>query len=67
LHEFKHVTKQVWDVEEEGISREILEGAPTKVVLNPIMCKQISRLWVHGYNKLLSSPLAIKFLVLVCF
>jgi hypothetical protein len=36
LHEFEHVTRRVWDVE-EGVSREVLEGAPTKVVLNPIL------------------------------
>ncbi len=34
LHEFAHVTRRVWDA--KGVSREVLEGAPTKVVLNPI-------------------------------
>ncbi len=37
LHEFEHVTKRVWDVEEEGISREVLEGAPIRVVLSFIL------------------------------
>jgi hypothetical protein len=31
LHEFEHVTKIIWDVEEEGIFREILESAPKKL------------------------------------
>ncbi len=37
LHEFEHVTKRVWDEEEEGIIEEVLEGVPTKVMLNPIL------------------------------
>jgi hypothetical protein len=37
LHEFEHVTKRVLDVEEEGISGKVLEGAPTKVMLNFIL------------------------------
>ncbi len=38
LHEFKHVTKRVWDdKEEEGIIKEVLEGAPTKVMFNLIL------------------------------
>jgi hypothetical protein len=36
LHEFEHVTKRVWDAE-KGVSEEVLEGAPTKVELNPIL------------------------------
>ncbi len=35
LHEFEHVTRKVWDV--EGVSREVLEGVPTKVMLNLIL------------------------------
>jgi hypothetical protein len=35
LHEFEHVTRRVWDAE-EGKSKEVLEGAPTKVVFNLI-------------------------------
>jgi hypothetical protein len=37
LHEFEHVTKRVLDVEEEGVSGEVLEGAPTKVMLSLIL------------------------------
>ncbi len=35
LHEFEHVSKRVQDVK-EGVSREVLEGFPTKVVFNSI-------------------------------
>jgi hypothetical protein len=38
LHEFEHVTIKVWDAEEEGVCGEVLEGVPTKVVFNPILC-----------------------------
>jgi hypothetical protein len=38
LHEFEHVTKRVWGVEEEGISKEVLEGAPIRVVFSLILC-----------------------------
>lgn len=39
LHEFEHVTRRIWDVEEEeGVFKQILESASTKVVLNLIMC-----------------------------
>jgi hypothetical protein len=34
--EFEHVTRRVWDAK-EGVFREVLEGAPTKVVFNPIL------------------------------
>ncbi len=38
LHEFEHVSRKVWDAEEEkGFSREVLEGVFTKVVFNPIL------------------------------
>lgn len=38
LHEFEHVSRKVWDAEEEeGVSREVLEGVFTKVVFNPIL------------------------------
>ncbi len=35
LHEFEHMSKRVWDV--KGVSRDMLEGVPTKFVLNPIL------------------------------
>ncbi len=35
LHECQHVSRKVWDV--EGIFREVLEGAPTKIILSPIL------------------------------
>lgn len=34
LQEFQHVFKRVWDAYEKGVSGEVLEGTPTKVVLN---------------------------------
>jgi hypothetical protein len=37
FHEFEHVTIRVWDAKEEGVFREILQGDPTKLVLNLIM------------------------------
>jgi hypothetical protein len=38
LHEFEHVSRKVWDAEEEeGVSKEVLEGVFTKVVFNPIL------------------------------
>lgn len=36
LHEFQHVSSRVWDVD-EGVFREVLEGAPTKIILSPIL------------------------------
>ncbi len=35
LHEFEHVSKRVWDVE-EGVFGKVLKNAPTKVVLSSI-------------------------------
>ncbi len=38
LQEFQHVSKRFWDVEEveeEGVVREVLEGAIEKYVLGP--------------------------------
>ncbi len=38
LEEFEHVSKRVWDEEEEeGVFGKVLEGAPTKFVLSPIL------------------------------
>jgi len=36
LQEFEHVSRRVWDAEEEGVFGEVLEGVPTKFVLSPI-------------------------------
>jgi hypothetical protein len=35
LHEFQHVSRRVWDA--KGVSSEVLEGAPTKIILSPIL------------------------------
>ncbi len=35
LHDFEHVSNRVWDV--KGVSKEVLEGVPTKFVFNPIL------------------------------
>jgi hypothetical protein len=36
LQKFQHVFRRIWDVEEEeGVAREVLEGATKKVVLTP--------------------------------
>ncbi len=38
FQEFEHVFKRAWDVKkEEGVSGEVLEGAPTKFVFSPIL------------------------------
>ncbi len=34
LQEFQHVSIKIWEVEEEGVVGEVLEGAEKKVVLN---------------------------------
>jgi hypothetical protein len=36
LHEFEHVSKRVWDVEEEGGFGKVLKNVLTKVVLSSI-------------------------------
>jgi hypothetical protein len=36
FHEFQHVLKKAWDAKER-IFGEVLEGAPTKVVLTPVL------------------------------
>jgi hypothetical protein len=38
MHEFQHVSIRVWDAkEDEGVYWEVFEGAPTKMVLSPIL------------------------------
>jgi hypothetical protein len=38
MHEFKHISRRVWDVDkEEMVSKEVLEGAPSKVMFSPIL------------------------------
>jgi hypothetical protein len=38
MHECQHVSIRVWDAkEEERVYWKIFEGAPTKMVLNPIL------------------------------
>jgi hypothetical protein len=66
LHEFEHVTKRVWDVKKEYLERfwKVLlqKWCSTLFYVILLNLKHIPRLWVHGYNKLLSSLLAIKLL-----
>ncbi len=38
LQEFEYVSRRVWDAKEkEGVFGKVLEGAPIKIVFNPIL------------------------------
>lgn len=53
LQEFQFVFRKNWDVEEEGVAREVLKGVTKKVVLTPSL-QDLAHSYVFTNTKIMS-------------